>query len=168
MSDDADADMTDDDFLLKASVTNSSDAEFARGVIRDKHEVFVDEPEWLPHGAGQDAHPSPMDYMNFALTACQVSVLSQCLEKSRVEEFEIDAQGKIDDVIREDVPDEMPENTRTRVNHVTVEIEVEVPEEYENRARRCLEVYDQGCIVGQSYKAGVPYDPETKVTVTTD
>lgn len=159
-------DVTDDDFYMAATIRASSDAEFSDIKVRDKHDLKSDEPDWLPHGAGQDAHPAPMDYMIVALTACQVSVLSQCLEKSRVEDFTITAEGAIDSVRKEDVPEEMPGNTRTRVDHMSVDIEVEVPEEHEHRAERCLEVYDQGCIVGQSYKAGIPYTPETSVSVT--
>lgn len=165
MPDDEVKDMTDDDFYLEAKIRASSGSDFSEIRVRDTHDLLSDEPDWLPYGAGQDAHPAPMDYMTVALTACQVSVLSQCLEKSRVEEFTITAEGAIDSVRKEDVPEEMPGNTRTRVDHMSVDIEVEVPEEHQHRAERCLEVYDQGCIVGQSYRAGIPYTPETRVKV---
>lgn len=158
-------DVTDDDFYLAATVRASSDSDFSEIKARGKFDLFADEPDWLPHGAGQDAHPAPMDYMTVALTACQVSVLSQCLAKARVEDFTITAEGAIDSIRKEDVPEEMPGNTRTRVDHMSVDIDVEVPAEYEHRSKRCLEVYDQGCIVGQSYKAGIPYSPTTNVTV---
>jgi hypothetical protein len=34
---------------------------------------------------------------------------------------------------------------------------------YEDRAQRCLDVYDTGCIVGQSLRAGIDYTPETSL-----
>jgi uncharacterized OsmC-like protein len=165
MADDEVKDVTDDDFYMAANIEASADSEYATINVRDKHDLFSDEPSWLPYGSGADAHPAPMDYMIVALTACQVSVLSQCLEKARVEDFSISAEGAIDSIRKEDVPEEMPGNTRTRVDHMSVEITVDVPEEYEHRAERCLEVYDQGCIVGQSYKAGIQYTPETNITL---
>jgi hypothetical protein len=51
------------------------------------------------------------------------------------------------------------------VKHIDIELELTVPEEYESRAQRCLDIYDQGCIVGQSYRAGVQYDPHVTLTV---
>lgn len=138
-----------------------------RGVCRDKHEVFVDEPEWIPRMDGKDEHPSPVDYMMTALTACQVSVLAQCFGKSRIEDYHITAETTITEAGEDDVDEAMPEHTANRIRHMDVEITVEVPEEYESRASRCLEVYDTGCIVGQSYKAGVQYTPSTNL-VTTD
>ena len=123
------------------------------------HRIVYDEPE--PHGNGE--HAPPVTQMFGALVACQLSVLSQCLEKSRVEEYEINANAGIEDRSREDIPEEMPENTSKRIEHITIDIELVVPSEYEDRARRCLDVYDQGCIVGQSYRSGIDYTPTTSL-----
>lgn len=117
-------------------------------------------------GAGTDEHSSPVDYLGFALTACQVSVLEQVLEKARVEAYEIDLDWEIDRRGAEDVPEEMPSNTATRVEHVSIDLTVRVPEEYEPRAKRCLDVYDSGCIVGQSFKRGIDYTPRTALEIT--
>lgn len=143
---DTSEELTDDAFYLEADVEYSTDSEFTSVTVRDKHALMSDEPAGLPHGAGEDAHPAPMDYLVVALTTCQVSVLSQCFEKARIEEYSIKATGSIDRVVREDVPEEMPGNTRTRVDDVSVSIEVEVPEAETSRAERCPSVYDQGCI----------------------
>ncbi len=144
----------------------SSADEFIEGTVRGKHTVLVDERDrGPPVGSGEDLHPTPVDYMLSSLVACQVAVLTQCLAKSRVEEFEIEATASVGRSGEGDVPDEMPENTATRIEHVEVALDLTVPEEYESRADRCLEVYDRGCIVGQSFDAGVEYEPETSLSV---
>lgn len=138
-----------------------------RGVVRDRHEILFDEPEDNEYGDGHDEHPSPVDYMFASLVGCQLSVLSQCLEKARVEGFEITAEARIqpDAMGTDRVPEEMPSHTAKRVRHIEIEITVAVPEAYEPRARRCLEVYDDGCIVGQSFQAGIEYTPETRIEI---
>jgi len=145
-----------DEVWKHVRVTTSSDDEFTHGLVRGKHELTMDESTELPFG-GSDAHPSAVDLLVTSLTTCQVSVLQQCLEKSRIEEYSIEAEATIDNHRGEEIPEEMPENTARRVEHVVVDLSVSVPEEFEKRASRCIEVYDQGCIVGQSLLAGIDY-----------
>lgn len=128
----------------------------------DSHRVVFDEPEPL----GDDEHASPVAYMFSSLVACQLSVLAQCLEKSRVDEYEITADAEIDRRGRDEVAEEMPPHTAKRIEHIHIDIELEVPEEFQERAERCLEVYDKGCIVGQSFRAGIDYTPDTELRVT--
>lgn len=137
-----------------------------RGVCRDKHEVFSDEPEWIPRLDGKDEYPSPVDYMLTALTACQVSVLAQALAKSRIDDYHIEAEATIVDAGEEEVDEDMPDHTANRIRDIDIQIDLEVPEEHEKRAARCLDVYDTGCIVGQSYRAGIDYEPTTQLTTT--
>lgn len=137
-----------------------------RGVVRDKHEVLFDEPTFLPVADGTDEHPSPVDYLLSSLAGCQVSVLDQCLKKSRVEDYRIEAKATVTGAGRGEIPEEMPSNTATRIMDFDVDITLTVPEEYESRAKRCLEVYDIGCIVGQSIRAGIEYTPRTTIEVT--
>ena len=138
-----------------------------RGVVRDRHEILFDEPEDLPAGAGDDEYPSPVDYLFSSLVGCQVSVLNQCLHKARVEDFRIEADAVIPpETLGDDaVADEMPGHTGKRITDVEIDITVTVPEEYESRAQRCLDVYDGGCIVGQSLRAGIDYHPEATLEV---
>lgn len=133
------------------------------GSVRD-HTFAVDDSESLPYG-GHDLAPSAVDYMVVGLAGCQLAVLSQCLRKARVDDFEIDVSAVPDRWWREGVPEDLPENQIKRIEHVNVHVEVTVPEEYEDRARRCLDVYDAGCIVGQSFRAGIEYTPETSLSV---
>lgn len=141
-----------------ARFETSSEQPYTKAKIRGIHEVVSDEPEWLPFGGGEDAYPAPVDYMVSSLAFCQISVLQQCLEKARIEEFSIEVETHAE-FTESDVPEEMPPNTANRVDHITVDVWVEVPTEDEPRARRCVEVYDLGCVVGQSFKAGIEYTP---------
>jgi len=142
--------------------------DYIRGVLRDKHDIFFDEPEDLPVGAGDDEYPSPVDYLLASLVGCQVSVLNQCLHKSRIEDFTIEADARIppEAVGVDTTAEEMPNHTANRIEHVEISLTVQVPEEYAKRAERCLEVYDEGCIVGRSFKAGINYTPTTSLEVT--
>lgn len=139
--------------------------ERTRGVVRDTHEVVFDEPEFLPVAEGDDTAPSPVDYLLSSLAGCQLSVLDQCLKKSRVEEYRIECDATIADVGEGEIPEEMPGNTANRIGHVDVEVTLTVPEADESRARRCAEVYDVGCIVGQSLRAGIDYEQTVTVDV---
>jgi uncharacterized OsmC-like protein len=70
---------------FRSTVTRNADDDVAHGVVRNKHELKADEPEWIEEpGAGNDQHPSPADYMTFGLLACQVEVLDQALQKARI------------------------------------------------------------------------------------
>lgn len=145
------------------SFESGTDVEHTRATVRGKHEILYDEPEFLEFGAGNDDYAGPVDSMIASLGACQISVLEQCLEKARIEEFQVKAELSATQVDQEEIPDEMPSNTAKRVRHIDVDLRVEVPEEYRGRARRCLEVYDAGCIVGQSFRAGIEYTPEVSL-----
>ena len=150
----------------RKAVFEKTAGEATRGVCRDKHEVLVDEPEWIPRVGGKDEHPSPVDYMMTALASCQVSVLAQCFSKARIEDYHITAETTIDEAGEDAVAEEMPGHTANRIRHIDIQLTAEVPTEYESQAERCLEVYDSGCIVGQSYRAGVDYTPTTHLELT--
>ena len=143
----------------------STATEPTRGVVRDRHEVLFDEPTFLPVADGDDEHPSPVDYLLSSLAGCQVSVLDQCLKKARVEEYRIEADATITGAGRGDIPEEMPSNTASRIFSFDVDVTLTVPAAFESRARRCAEVYDVGCIVGQSLREGVEYTPTVTVEV---
>lgn len=144
-------------------VTRSSDDDLATATVRGRHEVQIDEPEWLPMGIGNDEHPAPVDHLVVALVSCQVEVLDQALKRARVEEYDIEAAAEIDGLTMGDAPEGMPTNTGQLIEHIDVEVTVETTAESEDRVQRCLEVYDGGCIVGQSYRAGIDYTPRTSV-----
>lgn len=136
------------------------------GRVRE-HTFHVDDSETLPYG-GHDMAPSAVDYMVAGLAGCQLAVLSQALRKARIEDWELDITAVPDDWWREEVPEDLPENQVKRIEHIDVQVDLTVPEEYEGRAQRCLEVYDQGCIVGQSFREGIEYTPDTSLSVRSD
>lgn len=127
---------------------------------RSSHAIVFDEP----HPRGKDEHPSPVMYLLGSLVGCQLAVLCSCLEKSRVETYHIKADARSNRGWGE-VAEEMPDATAQRIDNIDIDITVEVPEEFEKQAERCLEVYDTGCIVGQSLKKGIDYSPNTNVQV---
>lgn len=135
--------------------------------LRGKHELHSDEPAWLPEPmAGDDAHPAPVDFLLMSLATCQASVLNQCLEKNGVEEYRIECEAALDEYERDDDhPEEMPRHTALRISHITVKMSLVTTPAYEEAADRCLTVYDDGCIVGQSLSGGIDYTPLTALEV---
>lgn len=143
-------------------VTRSADDSFASGSVRDVHELRADEPEWLEEpGAGDDEYPAPVDYVVFGLVSCQVEVLDQALRKARIEDYEIEAEAQVDRVGDDEPADEMLAHHAGRISHIDVDLTLHVPEQDAERAERCLDVYDTGCVVGQSYRRGIDYTPTT-------
>lgn len=163
--DDSPADVESGHLGDTTTVTKTADGDYADVVVRDEHRLRIDEPEWLPMGIGDDHFPAPVDHLVIALVSCQVEVLDQALRKARVEEYRIDATAEIDDLGWGEAPEGMPGNTAALIDHIRIDLTLDVPAEYAERAQRCLDTYDDGCIVGRSYRAGVDYTPETELQV---
>lgn len=158
--------MTDQE-QFTATVTTSSDERYTAVQLRDKHKLVSDEPEWLPDSsAGDDNHPAPVDFLLMSLTACQVSVLQQCLERNDVDAYRIECEAVLDEYgTAEEHPEEMPKHTALRIDHITVTMTLVTTDAYKGQANRCLSVYDDGCIVGQSLRGGIDYTPLTILSV---
>jgi len=160
--------MTQKEGMFPCEIRASSDEQVNRGVAQartGRHELLVDEGEHIPGSEGEQEHPSPVDYLVFALVSCQVSVLEQALHKSGVEEYEIEAVGVVDSLGDGEISDGMPAHTAARVDHVDVDVTLEVPEEYGDEARDCLDAYNTGCIVGQSLTDGIEYTSSKSLNV---
>ena len=80
---------------------------------------------------------------------CKVNSLELLLKKSRIKDYRIDAESTAYSVQRDDIK---------RVQRLAIDIEQTVPEEHEPRAERCLELYTQGCMVGESISRGIDVD----------
>lgn len=155
-----------EDRRFRSVVERGADDEFASGTVRGKHDLYADEPTWLEEpGAGNDAHPAPVDYLVFGLVSCQVEVLDQALRKARIEDYHISAEAEVDRVGEDEPAEEMLAHHAGRVSHVSVDLTLSVPAEFEGRASRCLDVYDTGCVVGQSYRSGIEYTPSTSLEI---
>lgn len=113
------------------------------------HELHTDEPADLSHSfkkGGRGEAPSAFDYLLAAVMGCQVNSLEQMLHKARVEEYDVDAECTGFTVTKDNVK---------RVQQIDLEVTLTVPEDDEAQARRCLDVYEKGCVVGETVKRGV-------------
>lgn len=147
-----------------ATVTTTDDDPYASADARGTHQFQSDEPDWLPTGAGNDDHPAPVDYLVSSLAMCQASVLAQLLEDEGVETYDVTCVASIDDwAMRDDHPDALPRHTGALIEHLTVDVTLETTAAHREAADRCLALYDEGCIVGNSLAAGVEYTTETSL-----
>lgn len=116
------------------------------------HSLYIDEPEHLSHSfkkGGRGEAPSALGYLLTAAMGCQVNSLEQMLHKARITDYEIEAECTGLTYIEDDVK---------RVQKIDLEIELAVPGDEESRAQRCLDVYEKGCVVGETIKRGVDLD----------
>lgn len=146
-----------------AALSASSDEETASARVRDKHDLELDEPPWIPFG--NDTAPCPVDYLVVATAGCQLEVLKQCLEKARVEEYEIQIVAERKREHAGEAPEPFPEHTSLRIPEIELELEVETTPEYESRVERCVDVCEEACIVSQSLEAGITSSISKTLTV---
>jgi uncharacterized OsmC-like protein len=104
----------------------------------------IDEP--APLGAGSAA--SPARALVSALAACLGSTLLYCLAKSRIEvrDFRIEASGQY---VRN-------ERGRLRLGGLHVKLFPDVAAADVGRMQRCLEVFEDYCILSESLRQGLP------------
>ena len=157
------ADSDTGDATIFGHVTARSGEEGTSARVRDRHDLAIDEPDWVP--IGDDTAPCPVDYLCVAAAGCQVEVLKQGLEKARVEEYEIRVDFERHTVDPDDAPDAMPGHLSILVEGIDLELTVETTAEYEDRARRVVDVCDDVCIVSRSIQSGVDVTLEKDVRV---
>jgi uncharacterized OsmC-like protein len=106
----------------------------------------IDEPPPL----GADRGPNPSRVLGAALASCLGASLLFCLRKSR-----IDVHG-----LRSEVHGTMArtERGRLRIGGIQVTLHVTVPEDQQPRMARCLEIYEDFCVVTASVRPGIPID----------
>jgi uncharacterized OsmC-like protein len=108
--------------------------------------LLMDEPPPLGEGAGPSAGPVHAA----AVANCLSASALHCLRRAR-----IDVQGMHTTV---DVAFERDERGRLRVQGMEVQIEPVVAEEQHARMRRCLELFEDYCVVTQSVRRGIAVD----------
>lgn len=126
------------------------------------HELYTDEPADLSHSfkkGGRGEAPSAFDYLLSAVMGCQVNTLEQMLHKARVEEYDVDAECTGFTVTEDDIK---------RVQRIDLSITLVVPEADESRAQRCLDVYEKGCVIGETVKRGVDVRVEKSLELDED
>ena len=99
---------------------------------------------------GAYAGPSPSMFLASAIGGCLSSSLLFCARKQRVEVGRLRARVTVQTVRNED--------RRLRIGKVEVQIEPDIAGEDQERARRCVELFEQFCTVTESIRGGIPVE----------
>ena len=110
--------------------------------------LLVDEPPPLGGGAG----PNPARLLAAAVGNCMAASLRFCLDRSRVEVLDLTTRVT-GTLVRN-------ERGRLRIGELRIGIEPAVGPEDVERIGRCLELFEDFCIVGQSVRHGIPLEVE--------
>lgn len=109
-------------------------------------ELLMDEPE--PEGGG--AGPNATRLLAAAVGNCLSASLLFCLRKSRLEPEGLRATVTLQPVRNDD--------GRLRVRSLDVELRLDAPGASPERLRRCLEIFEDYCVVTQSVREGIDVD----------
>ena len=112
--------------------------------------LTVDEPP--PLGGGQG--PNPARLLAAATASCLAASAAFCLRRSRiaVEGMHAEATATLG----------RNEEGRWRIEGIRVHLRPEVAAEDAHRIGRCLELFEDYCVVTQSVRAGIPIDVEVE------
>jgi organic hydroperoxide reductase OsmC/OhrA len=113
-------------------------------------ELRMDEPAPL----GQDAAPSPARVLAAAIGNCLSASLLFCARKSRVTIGPIQTKVRTE-IVRND-------RGRLRGSRVEVEIDPHLPESEKAKAARCLDLFEDFCVVTQSVRDGIAVDVKVR------
>ncbi len=108
--------------------------------------LLLDEPEPLGEGAG----PNASRVLAAAIANCLSASALYCLRRAHIEvqEMRTTVSGTF---VRN-------EAGRLRIGSVSVDIEPVVAEEDQSRMRRCMELFEDFCVVTQSVRQGIDVD----------
>jgi len=106
-------------------------------------ELLVDEPPPLGQGHG----PNASRMLAAAVGNCLGASLLFCLRKARVDarDLRVRVRGNV----------ERNDNGRFRIPDIGVAIDLQVPPEQRQRTGRCLEIFEDFCLVTQSVRNGI-------------
>jgi uncharacterized OsmC-like protein len=115
-------------------------------------ELMTDEPAPLGEGLG----PNPARLLAAAVGNCMSASLKFCLERARldVQELRTRVEGTM---VRN-------ERGRMRIASLRVRLEPTLEADHLERIGRCLEVFEDFCIVGQSVREGIDLSVEVVPT----
>lgn len=145
---------SDDDLDAGPTATMVCSHDRTNYIRTQDHGLYIDEPPDLNHSfkkGGRGEAPSPFGYLLAAGMGCQVNSLEQMLHKARVPHYEIEAVCTGYSFTSDSIK---------RVQKIELAIELTVPEAHESRADRCLDVYEQGCVIGETLRRGMELDVE--------
>jgi len=114
-------------------------------------QIITDEPEPLGRGAG----PNPSRLLSAAVANCLSSSLIFCLSKARISVKDLEASAET--VIRRN------EEGRWRIGGLRVKIHPVISSEEVSKSKRCLELFEDFCIVTQSVRKGIDVKVEVEM-----
>jgi uncharacterized OsmC-like protein len=117
--------------------------------------LTIDEPEPV----GRDSEPNASRVLSAAVGNCLSASLMFCLQRSKLGVRSIRAEVTTT-IVRND-------KGRWRIGHVQVQISVETEEQDEKRLKRCIDIFENYCVVTASVRQGIPIDVSV-VPITTD
>jgi len=147
---------------MNTPTTTTSADEFAITVeqIEDyKFTVRFDKPqfpEYLldePAPVGQDTAPNASRLLSAAVGNCLSASLLFCARKAKVQ------LGPIRTVVRTEV--RRNERGRLRIGRIEVRIDPRIPDAEKQKALRCLDLFEDYCVVTESVRQGI----DVQVTV---
>ena len=144
--------MDDQGFSVELALSGAYEMEVDFG-IPGVGALTVDEPPPLGGGEG----PNPARLLAAAVGSCMSASLLFCLRRAH-----LDAPG-----LRTRVEGTLVRNERgrLRIGGLRVTLRPGMPPEDAERAARCLELFEDFCIVGQSVQAGIPLEVRVEPAV---
>jgi len=126
------------------SIEQAAGYEFRVKFDKPHHaELTVDEPAPL----GKDVAPNPARILAAAIGSCLTASLLFCLGKKRIPVAGMRAEVKVPIVRNQD--------RRLRIGRVEVLIEPQIAPEDRDKARACLDLFEDFCTVTQSVRQGL-------------
>jgi uncharacterized OsmC-like protein len=133
------------------SIDQVADYEFRVNFLKEGlGDLTVDEGPPL----GKYAGPSPSHLLASAIGACLNASLLFCARKARVDVKHLHGEVKVQTIRNEE--------RRLRIGKVEVTIDPDFAEDDRERAGRCVELFENFCIVTESVRAGIPVDVRVK------
>ena len=125
---------------------------------RDRYQfdVVFDDPSWSPiptdepSPLGEGTAPNPSRLLGAAMGNCMAASLLFCLEKARVPVT--DVKARVTGTIGRN------DRGRLRIQSIRVLVEPTVDGVPPERLRRCVEIFEDFCIVTQSVREGIDVD----------
>lgn len=141
--------MADNELKITLDLKNNHQFEADFG-IPGVASLLMDEPEPL----GDNHGPNATRVLAAAIGNCLSASALFCLRKARIDV--LDMRTEVTATL------EKNERGRTRIGEVRVRIEPVVREEDRPRMQRCLDIFEDYCIVTQSVRDGVGVDVEVE------
>jgi organic hydroperoxide reductase OsmC/OhrA len=114
-------------------------------------ELLTDEPDPL----GKNAGPNPSRLLSAAVGDCLTSSLLFCLSKERIAVD--DLRTSLETVIRRN------EKGRWRIAALKVKLHPVIREEDVSRSKRCLELFEDFCLVTESARKGIEVNVDVEM-----